>query len=914
MVESVLARLLLLTFPRRFRDRLGRPLVQTLLTDSRTPDGRLAIGRFASGAVDVLRAGLAERVIRRRERRNERSTWEAIWQDLRVAARRLNHSRGFAVVALLTLALVVGANTALFQLLEAVRFRALSIPASEELAEVRILNADGARGNFSIWRSTATNGIFQEIARQQQAFTSVFAWSPGSERISAEAGSAPRFASLILVSGTFFDTLGVGPAVGRVLTPADDVRGCASPAVVLSHAFWQSEYGADPGVIGKRIRIGRDDYEIVGVTPRDFTGLEVGRRFDVAAPLCSEWLPPGSRSRLDSGTDWFLIVMGRLKPGWTIARASAHLESISPAVFAAALPANYPAESVDVYKAFTLGALDARNGVSQVRESYAEPLWFLQATALLVLLVGCANLANVMLARGAAREREIAARAALGASRGQLIRVVLAESVVLSIAGSAIGAWLAYELSTGIVRFLDGQANRLYLDLALDWRVLVFTSSIATLTCVLSGLAAAWRASGVSATTLLRGTGRGLTDNRARVGMRRTLVIAQVALSLVLLTGAMLFARSLHNLTRQELGLRPDGVTIAYVDSSGMQIPVEKRADFTRQMIARLTSTPGVVAVGQTSVVPLSGASSGNRVWIESTATEAAKPLQAGTNFSDVDTGYFETVGIPLVAGRFFDAATDTPSAPLVAIVNDAFAAKFLSGGNPVGRRLWRQARPNFPETVYQIVGVVRNAKYQHLRQPLQPIVYTALSQDPKPGTFTQMVIRTTRSVLAPEAVIPALRDAFRQTGAGIVPTFQDYREMIDRSLVQDELLAGLSGFFGVLAVLLATVGLYGSVSFAVSRRTAEIGLRMALGADRGGIFRMVVGEALVLVAIGCAAGASLAWLVAPKLGTMTFGLAPNDPLTFLAAGAFLVLVALAASAMPARRAARLDPMVACRE
>ncbi len=307
MLAAILGRLLLVVFPKRFRDRLGRPLVQTLLTDSRSPDGRLAWGRFAGGAVDVIRAGLAERVINRRQRRHQRSAWEAIWQDVRVAARRLNHSRGFAVVALLTLALVVGANTALFQLLEAVRFRSLAIPAPDELAELRIVNFDGARGNFSIWRANATNGIFEEIARQQQAFTSVFAWSPGSARISNETSSAPRFASLILVSGTFFDTLGVRPAVGRVLAPADDVRGCASPAVVLSHAFWQSEFGADPRVIGRRVKLGPDDYEIVGVTPREFTGLEVGRRFDVARRSarsgCRQDRRAGS-TRAPTGSSW----------------------------------------------------------------------------------------------------------------------------------------------------------------------------------------------------------------------------------------------------------------------------------------------------------------------------------------------------------------------------------------------------------------------------------------------------------------------------------------------------------------------------------------------------------------------------------------------------------------------------------
>jgi len=913
VLASFLGRLLLLAFPRRFRDRLGRPLVQTLVTDSRGRSGRIAWSRFTAGAFDVVRAGLGERAGSVPERRRRRAMLEALWQDLRVAGRRLNQSRGFAVVALLTLALGIGANTALFQLLEAIRFRSLPITAPSELAEVRIQNFDGARGSFSIWHAGATNGIFEEIRRRQQTFSSVFAWSTGGARFSRDT-NAPRFVSQILVSGAFFETLGVQPALGRVLTDADDVRGCASPAVVLGHAFWQSEFGGDPRVLGKRIMLGRDAYEIVGVTPREFTGLEVGRRFDVAAPLCSEWLPAGSSNRLESGTEWFLIVMGRLKPGWTLDRASGHLASISPALFAAALPANYPTESIAGYRAFRLEALGAAYGVSSTREQYAAPLWFLQATALLVLLVGCANLANLMLARGAAREREIAARVALGASRLQIVRVVLAESLLLSILGAVLGAWLAHEISGAIVRFLDGRANQLYLELVLDWRVVGFTSFVAVLTCVLSGLAAAWRSCGVSAAGLLRSAERGLTDNRARVGLRRTLVIAQVALSLVLLAGALLFARSLHNLTRQDLGFRPDGVTVAYVDASGMNIPIDKRADFKEQMLRRLRSAPGVVAVGETTVVPLSNSSSDNEVWIESAAGAAGSP-RASSSFSGADAGFFRTLEIPLLAGRTFDAALDTPSAPPVAIVNGAFVNQFLpAGGSAIGRRLWRQARPDFPETAYEIVGVVGNAKYEHLRQPLVPIVYTAISQRPQPSTFSQLVIRTTRTALAPEAVVPMLKGVFAQAGAAIVPTFQDYREMIDRSLVQDALLAALSGFFAVLAVLLATIGLYGSVSFAVSRRTAEIGLRMALGADRRGIFRMVIGEAFVLVAIGCATGWLIAAAVARMLGTMAYGLTPNDPATLFAACALLAVVALAASAMPARRAARLDPMVACRE
>jgi predicted permease len=905
MIARFFGRLLLVAFPRRFRDRFGRPLVETLLVDSRTPSGRIDLGRFTAGAIDVVQAGLTERVeIRRRERR---STIDAIWQDLRVAGRRLNRSRGFAFVALLTLALGIGANSALFQLLEAVRLRSLAVPNPSELAEVRLPNYDAARGGFSIWHAGATNAIWEEIRRRQEAFSGVFAWSSGGTGLVVD-GAEPRFVSTILASGSFFETLGIRPALGRLLTERDDVRGCTTPPVVLSHALWQREFGGDPAIVGRNITLGRDRYEVIGIAPRAFTGLQVGRRFDVAVPLCSEWLPPGSFNRLESGTDWFLIVMGRLKPGWTIDRASAHLASISPAVFAASLPANYPAESVDAFRAFQLEAIDASGGVSSLREEYADSLWFLQATALLVLVVGCLNLANLMLARGAARHREIAARAALGATRGQLIRVVLAESVLLSIGATMLGAWIAGEASGALVRFLDAGSNRLFLDISYDWRLVLFASALALLTCTLSGLAAAWRAGAISPTALLHGSGRGMTEGRRGVGLRQVLVVTQVALSLVLLAGAVLFARSLDNLARQDLGMRPDGVTIAYVDASGMKVPVAARSAFKEQMMRRLESTPGIVGVGETSVVPLSGSASDNAVWMEGGGTRAV------SNFMDVDGGYFRTLEIALEAGRIFDRAIDTPDSPSVAIVNDVFVERFLAeGGSPLGRRVRREARPNIPETAYEIVGVVRNSKYQHLRQPLVPVVYVALSQDPAPSTFSQLVIRTSSASLGPGAVVPALKDAFRQIGPSIVPTFQDYREMIDRSLVRDELLAGLSGFFGVLAVLLATLGLYGSVSFAVSRRTQEIALRMALGADRRGIFRMVIAEACVLVIAGCATGGVLALILARSLGTMAYGLSPNDPATLAAACAFLAAVAVAASAAPAFRAARLEPMAAFR-
>ena len=553
-LSTFLSRVLLLAFPKAFRERLGRQLVQTLLTDSRAPSGRLRPVRLAIGAADVVRAGLAERMaVRRRargDRRRGRSWPDAWWQDVRQGARRLASARGFTFVAVLTLALGVGVNAALFQLLDAVRLRPLPISSPEELVEIRIRNPEGARGNFSIWHAGVTNAIWEQIRARQDAFSSVFAWTGSGVRLTAD-GIEPRFAYALLVSGELFPALGLTPALGRLLTADDDTRGCTTPGVVLSHAFWHTEFGADPAIVGRQIVLGRDTYHVVGVAPRDFTGLEVGRRFDVALPLCAEWLPPGSFNRLDSGVEWFLIVMGRLKPGWTVEQARAHLASISPAVFEASLPSNYPADGVARYREFQLTALDASRGISLVREQYATALWFLQATAVLVLLVGCANLANLMLARVATREREIAARIALGASRGQIFRLLLVESVLLSVTGTVAGAWLARPMSVVLIKFIDGGTDSLFLSLAPDWRLLAFASLAGALTCILSGVTPAWRAGRISPDAVVRTGGRALTESRGGVALRRGLVMAQVALSFVLLFGALLFTRNLASLTRR---------------------------------------------------------------------------------------------------------------------------------------------------------------------------------------------------------------------------------------------------------------------------------------------------------------------------------------------------------------------------
>jgi predicted permease len=905
VLPKLVGRAVLLAFPKRFRDRLGQPLVQTLLTDCRTRDGRVAAGRFLLGVMDVARAGLAERVAdwRRHHAERRRSVLDAVWQDVRHGVRRLNQSRGFTAVALLTLMLGIGANTALFQLLDAVRFRTLPVPSPGQLAEIRISNFGPARGSHS-WHGGATYPIYQQIRARQEAFSEVFAWSLTGTRLSNDAPE-PRSVSAVLVSGEFFSTLGVGPALGRLLTRADDTPGCTTPGVVLSHDFWQSEFAGNPGVVGRSITLGRDRYQVVGVTEPSFSGLDVGRRFDVAVPLCAEWLPPGSFNRLESGSHWFLIVMGRLKPGWTLDQAEAHLASISPAVFEASLPADYPRDGIETYRGFRLTAIDASTGISLLREQYAASLWFLQATAALVLIVGCANLANLMLARGALREREVSARLALGASRAQIVRLLLVESLLLSLAGAGLAAWLAKALSGYLVRLLDGGSGSITLDLPFDWRLLAFMSLAATTTCVVCGLAAAWRGANTSPEIVLRGSGRGLTDERSRVGVRRALVVGQVALSLVLLAGSLIFTRSLGNLMLQDIGLRPDGLTITYLDIRDANVPGEQRAAFKRELIKRLVETPGIVSAAETSVMPLTGSSSENDVWLD-----GREQTRAPSWFMETSAGYFETVGMPLVAGRTFDDDRDLAGGGLVAVVNEAFVRRFLPGGNPIGRYVWRESNPGQPETRYEIIGLVKDAKYNTLRRAFAPTIFHAAGQNPRPGNSAQLLVRTS---LPPADVVPTLRQAFKRAGPGLIASFQDFRELVDRSLLQDQLLAGVSMFFGVLAVLLSTLGLYGAMAFAVARRTREIGLRMALGADPRGILTMVLREACTLVSIGCVAGAALALLLSRFIDTLVYDVHPRDPVSLTAASLFLATIALGASALPARRAARLDPTAAFR-
>ncbi len=826
----------------------------------------------------------------------------SLWQDLRYGVRTLFKSPGFTTIAILSLALGIGANTAIFQLLNAVRLKTLPVKAPQELAEVRIPNMDTARGSFSSRYNALSNPLWEQLRERQNVFSSVAAW--GTSGFNLADGGEVRNAKGLYVSGDFFNMLGFTPALGRLFTASDDTRNCPSPGAVISHGFWQREYGGDKNILGKKITLARQPFEIIGVTPDSFFGLEVGRNFDVALPICAEALISGKNSRLASGTDWWLMVTGRLKPGITLSQATASLQTLSPELFQTTLPTNYPPVSIQSYLNFKLEAVSASSGYSTLRENYERPLWLLLAIAGIVLLIACANLANLLLARASARAREMAVRQAVGASRSRLVRQLLVESLLLAVAGSALGALLAQWLSRFLVAFISTARDSLFLDLKLDWRVLGFAAGVAALTCVIFGLAPAVRATRVDPGTVMKASGRGLTAGRERFSLRRGLIVVQVAFSLVLVAAALLFARSLNRLQNVEAGFRPEGVLITRARFSSLDLPVERRLAFRNELLDRIKAIPGVEAASETYVVPLSGSVSGNNVWIDGNPDQ--KQL---ISLSSVGPGYFETLRMTLLRGRDFDSR-DSVNTPKVAVVNEVFAQKFLGSGDPVGERFWIEATPFTPETQYEIVGLVRDSKYEDLREQFQPIAFLSTTQDPQPSASAQLLIR---SKLPQSEITAAVKREFAAINPAINILFQGFTTMVEEGLLRERLMATLSGFFGVLALVLASIGLYGILSYGVASRTNELGIRMALGAQTRDVLSLIFREAFLLVLVGVVVGLPFVFLTARFASTLLFGLTANDPVSLGVAALLMFVVALVAAYLPARRATKVDPLEALR-
>ncbi|PYR18895.1 MAG: hypothetical protein DMF98_25230, partial [Acidobacteria bacterium] len=638
-------------------------------------------------------------------------------------------------------------------------------------------------------------------------------------------------------------------------------------------------------------------FDIIGVAQPGFFGVEVGRTFDVALPLCAEPLFRGQQAGTGQRAVWWLDIMGRLKPDWTVERAQAHLAAVSPAVFQATVSPSYKAEWTKNYTSFTLTARRAPNGVSNLRTAYATQLWALLGVTGLVLLLTCANLANLMLARSSARGHEIAVRLAIGASRGRIVRQMLSESALLAGFGGLGGLLLARWLSQMLVRFLNAGTTRIVMDLAPDWRVFLFIAVSAVLTCVLFGLSPALQATRRDLAITTQPGSRSSVDGQEAVTLRRELVVVQVALSMVLVIGALLFGRTLRNLASVELGFNPN-IVVASVDLRRTAVQPGARRQAFADIVTRLQTVPGVRHAAETAIVPLSGADWNGQIG------KGGVVQDGDVHFNAVDGNYFRVMETPLLAGRTFDNR-DLPEAPRTAIVDV----------------------PRTPKPTYHIVGLVRDAKFLRVREErtlaavrfsanessamFLPIAYLAVAQELPALPDIRIVVR---SDLPPAAVTPALTRAITEVAPGAAVSYDAVARYIDTLLVPERLMAWLSGFFGVLAMLIGAIGLYGVMSYIVTRRRIEIGVRMALGADPGAVIRMVLAESGTLLAIGIAIGVVLAVVASRYAASLLYGLTPFDPTSFALGIIALGCVGLAAAWLPARRASRLAPTVALRE
>lgn len=807
-------------------------------------------------------------------------------RDVRLALRQLSRQPAFTVAAIVSLALGIGANTAMVQLLDALAYRALPVAAPGELVEIR-LEGDGRAGRHTGRNRQWSQPQWQALQERQDAFQSMLAF--GDTRFNLATTGEVRYVEGLWVSGSFFSTLRVAPEVGRLFVPEDDTPGCGLPGAVISYALWQREFGGRADVLDQTIPFGSSRVKILGVTPRTFFGVEVGRSFDVAMPLCA-----AGYERRDH---WWLAAIGRLKPGWSIAQAQAHFAQIVPAIQRDTMPLTFDPEHASAYDAMRPVLVSARAGVSPLRQAYRQPLWILTVISALVLLIGSVNLANLLLARAAAREQEFTVRLAIGGSRGRVFQQVFTESLVLAAMGSVAAVGVAALVSRSLVAMLSTRVDPIYLDVAPDWRIFAATSGVALAAAVLFGILPAVRAARASE---LRPGPRTATA-AGGLATRRWLVSAQLAFTVVLLFGALLFLRSFVNLSTEDMGIRPDRVVIANVFFPPAAFPPERRAVAYADLERSLEAMPGVSRVAEAFTTPIGGSFSDRDIRIRG-------QLAGNSNVNVVSAGYFDAVGTPLLAGRDFDQR-DTAGSPRVAIVNESFAARFLDG-QALGKRVATVNDPGTPDTEYEIVGIVGNQKYLLVREPFPPIFYPASSQEP-PGLTRRYVIR---SAAAPPET---MREATAILGAldpSITVRYASLSAQVADAMIQDRLMARLAGIFALVALLLATVGLYGVVAYGVACRRAEIGLRLALGATRSTVLAMMLREVAVMIAIGAAAGTVVSLVASRTLGSLLFELQPSDPVTLGAAVLLLVIAGVGATISPSWRAAGTDPLRALRE
>jgi putative ABC transport system permease protein len=831
--------------------------------------------------------------------------------DARLALRLWRTSPTFSAIAILSIALGIGANSAIFTLVDQVLLRPLAVHDPDELVQVTFT---GSRYGSNWGDGTDISyPMFTDLRDHNSVFSGMFA----RFGCALQVGHTGRTERVIgeLVTGEYFSILGIQPALGRLFSPEQDKSPGGQPYAVLSHAMWTTKFNADPRVVDTSMIVNGQPFTIIGVAQRGFEGIELGRPTQVWVPLVMKaQLTPGWNGLDDRRWSW-VRAFARMKRGVTREQAQVALQPFFHSLLEQEVSgpgfARAAATTRARYLKNQIAILDASKGRSGFRRSMTTPLWVLMATAAGVLLIACANIANLLLARGAARQREMAVRLALGATRGRLVRQLLVESIMLALAGGLGGVALGAIAAPMVLSFFANPDVPQPISTSPDWRILLFTFGVATLTGVLFGIAPAVQGTRPDVAPTLKDESGSVVSSRGRV--RKALVTVQVAISLLLLIGAGLFVRTLDNLLKVDVGFRPQSLISFTVDPSMNGYAGDRTKVFVNTLLERLRTTPGVAAVGTATIRLLEG-----NQWNTMFTVEGYQPKgdEGPVWCNSITPGYFAAMGLPILMGRDFterDARTG-PIAPnaehfRVAIVNESFARKYFGDGNPVGKRIGFGADPNTP-TPIEIVGVVRDAKYQDVRDvtPRQAFV-PFLESDATPG-FT-VYLRTTQ---AAEAMFGTIRQVVQQIDPNL-PVFstRTLERQVALSLRRERLTATMTTTFGALATLLAVVGLYGVMSYTVARRTREIGLRMALGAQAANIVWMIVREVLAIAAAGVVLAAPASWWLGRYIAAQLYGVVAMDPLSIGGAVLLLTSVAVIAGLVPSIRAARVDPTKALR-
>ena len=831
-----------------------------------------------------------------------RDAWGWGWldsfvQDLRYGWRNLMSARGFTITAVLSLALGIGANTAIFSIVNALMLRALPVPDPHRLVSLSV------GGNTHL-----TVPLWEAIRDHQNSFENAFAYSPQGFDLAQEGEK--RIVHGMMVSGDFFKALGVSAFRGRVFNREDDLHGPgkSGPVAVISHAFWQNHFGATPDILGKPIRLDGHQFEIIGVTPKSFRGIEPERPFNIAIPLGCEPLFHPDGSALTNRSWWWLQIGARLKPGVTAEQAQERMKAVKTAVMEQTLP-DWDEGGKAQYLKNDIGVKELAGFAGAPREAKLM-VFAMMGVVAMVLLIACANIANLLLARAAARAQEISVRLAIGAGRRRLIRQLLTESFLLAALGIPGGMLIAHWGSRFLSQVAAPRGQPLELDLSMDARVLLFTIAISLLTGLIFGLAPALRATRVSTNDVLKQTTRGAGSSSSRFRLGRALVAGQVALSLTLLVAAGLFVTTLRNLWNVSLGFDHQNVWAIHYDARG-KVPQPQRAEHFARIHERLQQVPGVVSAGSAMLTPISGAA-----WNGILIPEGMKmpaPSEADrremTYFNRVSPGFFETLKTPILMGRDFDKR-DTLNTPRVMIIGQKTAQALFGNESPIGKRVKMGAGPGMDEG-YEVVGVAPDSKYVRINEETRRTAYVVATQEEKPREHQTFLVRAGSRDFA--SLRPAIAAAITEVSPGTSIEFRSLEHQVNDSIAQQRLIAGLVSFFGALALLLAVVGLYGVTNYAAAQRKGEIGIRMALGAQRGSVIWLVLRDVAIILAIGSVIGIAMSFGAGKLIGSLMFGVKPGDPMTLAIAAFVLATAGAIAGFIPAFRASKLDPAIALR-